>query len=494
MARVALIKVFAGMNLPVSQLGGELVRAGHEVLIVFLKRLELQDIDRLDDYERGDQDQRLFVVNRQGVRQMNWSVYHPFSEAEQGNLIKVLSDFKADAVGLSCLSAGMTLASQAARLIRETLGVPVIAGGTGPTMEPQRAIEWANVVCIGEGEETILEFAERLTRGGDLHDIAGTWGKAPAGEIVKNPSRPLCALDDIAEPLWDPKFLVLVHGDEILYNCPPWVDGVKNRYVIMSQRGCPFSCSFCIEATYQEMFGKKNSLRRRRPELVLAELRHAKEMFRLDAVSFFDDVFTVNPRWLDEFLPRYKEEIGLPFWCYTYPGVHTRELLEKLKDAGCRAITMGIQSGSERLLEVFNRKGKRDRVISAAHEIMDVGIRGSIDLIPMTVFDTEEDLRATFDLLLEIPYQLDTSFYNEMVYFPNYRITQRKDRELPAGSTGTVDLDTYFYYLKLYNLTRTDIPRDELLRLSADPAIRADHDRLNPLLNDDLPFKPIQAV
>ena len=85
---------------------------------------------------------------------------------------------------------------------------------------------------------------------------------------------------------------------------------------------------------------------------------------------FYDDVFTVHPRWLDQFLPRYKAEIGLPFWCYSYPTTHDRELLQKLKDAGCVAITMGVQSGSERILrEYFNRPTKSERVIAAAEEI-----------------------------------------------------------------------------------------------------------------------------
>jgi radical SAM superfamily enzyme YgiQ (UPF0313 family) len=485
MARVALIKAFSGMNLPVSQLAAELVRAGHDALIIFLKRFEIRPTDQPHTLEMADQDQRLFIVNRAGVQQISWSVHTPFSDVEKASLLKVLSEFRPDGVGISCLSAGMTLAGHTAAFVRDALGVPVIFGGTGPTMEPARALESGDVVCVGEGEETIVEFADRLDGDGNLLSIVGTWAKTVDGQIVKNPKRSLCNLDDIAQPLWDPRYLVYINGDELIYNATPWVNSMPHQYVIMTQRGCPFSCSFCVESAYQEMFGKRNSLRRRDPAVVLEELHKAKQQLDLQGVMFFDDVFTINPRWHDEFLPRYKQEIGLPFWCYTYPGVHTRELLERLKDAGCRSMSMGVQSGSKRLLEVFNRKGTRDRVAKSAQEIVEVGIKGTLDLIPSTVFDTEDDLRETLDLLLEIPHELDASFYNEMVYFPNYPISRRKaDEGIPDGASA-VDRDTFYFYLKLYNLTRTSMPRDEVRRLARDPETRAHHSRLNPLLNDD---------
>ena len=96
----------------------------------------------------------------------------------------------------------------------------------------------------------------------------------------------------------------------------------------MTQRGCPFSCSFCIESVYQDMFGKKNSLRRRSVDVVIEELVAGQAAtLGIRQVMFYDDVFTVNPRWLREFAPRYKREVGLPFWCYTYPTTTRKEEL-----------------------------------------------------------------------------------------------------------------------------------------------------------------------
>src|SRR6202022_2902388 len=88
---------------------------------------------------------------------------------------------------------------------------------------------------------------------------------------------------------------------------------------------------------------------------VIEELVRAKEKLAIKAVTFYDDVFTTHPKWLREFAPRYKQEVGLPFWCYTYPRTTRKEEIAMLKDAGLVAITIGIQSGSSTVLKEYNR-------------------------------------------------------------------------------------------------------------------------------------------
>ena len=112
------------------------------------------------------------------------------------------------------------------------------------------------------------------------------------GQIIKNPARPLVDLEKIAIPDFDPAHAVHINDDQIHHAFYPLVIGTE--YPIMTQRGCPFSCSFCVESVYQDMFGKKNSLRRRSVDVVIQELVEAKRKFRIRQVMFWDDVFTVN--------------------------------------------------------------------------------------------------------------------------------------------------------------------------------------------------------
>ena len=264
----------------------------------------------------------------------------------------------------------------------------------------------------------------------------------------------------------------------------------------MTQRGCPFACSFCVESFYQQAFGKKGSLRRMSVAKAIRELKYAKDVLGHRTVTFMDDVFTVNPSWLAEFCKVYKREIGLPFFCYTYPGVHSLDLLVQLRDAGCHAITIGVQSGSQRLLSnVFDRHTQREKVIKSIREIVTSGIpAATFDMIPATRFDREEDMESTLELLLQIPKEVDATFYGEMTYFPNYPILAKFEEHNVRPDQGGLTREDYAYYIKLFNLTRTALPVDEILAIAKDPRYRANHDLLNPLLKDDSILNPAYGL
>jgi radical SAM superfamily enzyme YgiQ (UPF0313 family) len=253
----------------------------------------------------------------------------------------------------------------------------------------------------------------------------------------------------------------------------------------MTTRGCPFSCSFCIESVYQDMFGKKDSLRRRSVDLVIEELVAAKQRYDISSVMFYDDVFTTHPRWLREFAPRYKAEVGLPFWCYTYPTTTRKEDIELLKDAGCASMTMGIQSGSAEILtEKFNRPVGQERAIEAAQIIADAGIEGFFDLITRVQFETEHHLRETFDFLVDLPRAMKCVGFGNMTMFPNYGYTRQVAEEHADLS---VSDHLYTYYHKLYFLTRTGLPRFLVRAIGNLGLFRRYPQLIDPLLPKELP-------
>jgi len=430
----------------------------------------------MDGYLEADYGGYLYA---NGGRKQTSVAYKPPTEAEYQLLLKELKDFGAQAIGLTVQSGIIRQAEELSGWLKQHIDTPIIWGGPGPTLEPEKCLQHADILCINEGEEVIVELADRLEAGQAYDDIAGTQVKHN-GEVKDNGNRPLLSLDNIKMPLWDRSITCRINDGSVERNYHP--ETIGEDYFIMTQRGCPFSCSFCIESRYQEMFGKKDSLRRRDVQLVLDELKWAKENLNVRSVLFYDDVFTVNPRWLKEFLPRYKEEIDLPYWCYTYPTTHTRELLQLLKDTGCSSITMGVQSGSERMLkEFYNRPTKTSRVIEAAQEIIDVGIVGWFDMITKSEFETEADLRATFDFLLDLPREMNTFWYGEMVSFPTYSY----DAQLLASDGNQRPHDeVYEYYHKLFRCTRKPFfSRADLEQLGSDPKYREDHSQLDQFLS-----------
>lgn len=464
MSKIAIIKIHPGLNMALPQLSGDLVSAGHETKLFFFKDYEIVD-EHFSNLYGPDSGERIDPLDDE------------YGE-EYKKLAIALRSFGPDALGLSVITLSIEEAIKTTRFLRERFDLPILWGGVGTTLEPEIAIEYADLVCVGEGEEVFTEFADCLDNGSDWRHIDGTWTHADDGSIIKNPKRKVGSLDDISIPDWDPDKMHYITGNKTREGIFAFKLVTDGDYQIMTQRGCPFSCSFCVESRYQEMFGKKGSLRRRSPEIVIEELVAAKEKFDLQSIWFWDDVFTVNPRWLRKFLPMYKEQVGIPFWCYTYPTTHDLQLMKDLKEAGCTAITMGIQSGSERILrDVYNRPTPLDRVIEASQEIVDSGLVGYFDLISKSVFETEDDLRATYEFLVDLPQEMNYAGIAEMKSYPTYSYT---NQEVAAQSDdnivttiSTVSDELYDYYHNLYWVARNPfIDKDEKLRIGREPAFR----------------------
>lgn len=494
MAKIAIIKLFYGMTITGAQLVGQLLAHGHQPKVIYFKRQEtvlLPDYDR-EEYQLGDVPMRGYAINKEGASLYDTSAWKKNKPSELRHLVTLLKELDVDAIGITCLSHAMIQAEAVTAHLREHFSVPILWGGTGPTLEPDRSIMHADLICVGEGEDTIVEIAEKIDSKQDLGNIAGTWFRLADGSVQKNPKRTVADLEKIAMPVWNAEHYAYINGPRFDKSFAPDSQNIDKSYQMMTQRGCPFSCSFCVESFYQNEFGKKDSLRRMSPHKAIRELLYAKNILGYKTVTFMDDVFTVNPRWLEDFLSLYKKEIGLPFFCYTYPTTHNKKTLALLKDTGCHAITMGVQSGSYRILtEVYNRPTKIGRVTQAAIEIVESGIpAATFDLIPQTEFDKEDDLRETLELLLELPKEMDSTFYNIMAYFPNYPIQDKfEDQQLLASSERLTE-DTYLYYFKLFGLTRTAMPMEQIRAIAQDPQYRQNHDLLNSLLDDANIQKP----
>jgi hypothetical protein len=480
MARVALIKLFTGLNLGVAQLSGELQRAGHDSVMIYFK--DFLFIPREESHRYLITDYALTIIDVRGA-EFQGNCYTPFSEKEYEHLIDVLKRYDPQLIGFSLTSLTMGPAAEVTARIKQHLDVPVIWGGPGPSTQPEIALAHADMACVGEGEELIVTLAERLDAGADYHDIPGLWCKRD-GAVVRNAAAPYPELDSIAIPDFEPARTYHINDDRLRTDVYPLF--LRGQYPIMTQRGCPFSCNFCIESVYQDMFGKKNSLRRRSVDVVIEELVAAKRRLNLTHVMFYDDVFTVNPRWLQEFAPRYKAEVGLPFWCYTYPTTTRREDMLLLKDAGMKSITMGIQSGSEEMLKQFHRPVPKQRAIEAAKIIVDCGVESAFfDLITRAHFEREEHCRQTFEFLVDFPREFKCVGFGAMVSFPKFGYTEQVEAQQATLSLSDED---YLYYHKLYYLTRTALPRWVIRAIGKSRLVRRHPSLIDRVLPEKLPF------
>ena len=214
MARIAIVKLFNGLNLAPAQLAGQLLAAGHEVKIIYFKETLALPTAEAGDYLELDYPGTGFVANGE---EYSVDLYRPVSESEEQLLVEELRDFNPDCIGFTVFSGMIGLCGEISDSLRKSFDIPIIWGGSGPTLEPEKCIDYADLLCINEGEAVIVELADRLDANAGFTDIEGTWCKDNT-EVIRNPDRSLMALDDLAMPDWSLERYVYINEDKVERN------------------------------------------------------------------------------------------------------------------------------------------------------------------------------------------------------------------------------------------------------------------------------------
>jgi len=474
MARVAFISFYSRLALGIGQLVSCLKKEGHETVVLYLKRRRAALARAVRTYEP----QEFHVMVTRSGRDMILSYAAPISEVEKRLLCSELAAFAPDLIALSLRTIAFRRAAEITDLLHAEFDVPVLWGGIEPTIEPERSIRHADIVCIGEGEEPLLELVGRIDAGESYADIPGLWIRRD-DEVVRNPvPAPITDLDSLPFPDYSPENKILIDANRVVKGYS--VSHFNGMYEIMSSRGCPFSCSFCCSSLLKELHPSYRRIRRRSPEHVVGELAEAKRMYRVKYVNFHDDVFTFDRNWIDRFAQLYPREVGVPFWAYVHPATANENTLAALKRAGLDRLTMGIQSGSERILrDVYHRRSSTDKAVQAMNTLEKLDIRYDVDVITNNPFETEQDCRQTFELLLSAPAHCRLNGgLSKLSVFPNTAIERmfRENTDLPKADDRMFD-----FYNKLYLLSDSRLPKRVVKRLSHSSFLRAHPAALAPL-------------
>lgn len=176
---------------------------------------------------------------------------------------------------------------------------------------------------------------------GDASDVRGIASRQ-RGEVIKSAA---------AEPLKDYDSIPLPAYDLLPSLKPYFVTAPAGQpYTILyTSKGCPFKCSFCTVAG--------TPLKMRSADNILEELRHLKENYGLRTASFYDETFTIDRNRVIELCESMKEEnLKIKWYCNTRAQLVDPELLRLMRGAGCRGISFGIESGSQRILDSVEKR------------------------------------------------------------------------------------------------------------------------------------------
>lgn len=340
-----------------------------------------------------------------------------------------------DIIGFNVMSFYFSIVAKLSKIAGRVSSSPIVWGGVHSTIAPEDCVCYADFLCLGEGCESFPEFVDAVSNYQDPKGIEG-FGYSENGRMVINKRRNyITNLDVLPFADFTPgNKYYLDHNGKIAAKANAWlfpgsVDApYKTYHTIMTSFGCPFKCTYCINSVEQR------NLVRRSVDNVIAELKQVKnENPHLRIVIFYDDIFTINEKWCEEFAKKYKDEIDLPFMCHVHPYVQ-KDILIVLRKAGLVSVAMGIQSGSDRMRRIMARPEKDEAIIKTAKHLAklremkyrDLGNTFQIfyDIITHNPLDTGKDLKSTFKLLCLLPRNFVLNQY-ALSYFPNYPLTKK---------------------------------------------------------------------
>jgi len=289
----------------------------------------------------------------------------------------------------------------------------IILGGPDLTYNIENYLNaGADFLIVGEGEETTFELYNAIINETDFHQINGIAFREKES-VIQTPARTkFRELDELPLPnreaIPNEKYLETWkknHGESSM--------------TISTQRGCPYTCKWCSTAVYGQ------SYRRRPAHLVAQEMKMLKNKYNPDAIWFVDDVFTVSHKWLTAFHEEVvKQKAQIRFECITRAERLNDEILRLLKEAGCFRIWIGAESGSQKIIDLMDRRVDVNQVKKVIQDTNALGIETGTFIMLGYPGETENDIYETIDYLKEanpthytitIAYPIKgTSLYNEI--------------------------------------------------------------------------------
>ncbi len=286
------------------------------------------------------------------------ALYHLVNPVGRGEFVRAVQHHAPDVAGFSIGSAIFPMSTRYARWAKEA-GVPlVVAGGVHAMMRPEQTLAAGfDIACLGEGERPMVELCDRLQRGEDITTIQSLHIKTDNG-IVANPTAPFIEdLDELPYPYFE------------MFDFDRLVSSQTYTALARVSRGCPYSCTYCCNRQIRALYpSPKSFARTRSPSGAIGYLKALRGAYpQMRYVNFMDDILHPDEGWLEEFVPMYKREIGLPFVAQHRPGLLTERATSLLRDAGCYELHFGLESGNQEMRRKILKRGNitDDQIIEA---------------------------------------------------------------------------------------------------------------------------------
>ena len=385
-----------------------------------------------------------------------------------------------DLLGFSSMTGYAGLTRAVIRRVREiSPSTTIIWGGIHPIIHPEDAI-MADVdgICTGEGEFAFEQFFQALKEGRDYTATRNFWFR-DGEEIIRNDFLPLQTSQEM-ESLPFP-----LHSGESLYE-----PGVGFRPIGLTDRlthgglsyntvwsiGCPFKCSYCGNTKFIENDVGYRKIRHPSARYAVEEIKRVRELQPwLSTVCFHDDSFMAIPYdQLAEFAEIWRAELGIPFAVYgVIPNYVREDKIQALTWAGMNRIRMGVQSGSQAILDFYKRPTPPEQVVEASQVCAEFAPRYQIppayDIIMDNPIETRQDVVDTLEMIYSFgrPFTLNVFSLRVIPNTELERVMRERGVDIEEISSNYANVPPRWANILLYLLVVWRPPRwlfDRMLR------------------------------
>jgi radical SAM superfamily enzyme YgiQ (UPF0313 family) len=269
-------------------------------------------------------------------------------------------------------------------------GATVVAHGSDATDHAELFLQnGVQYVLQGEAEQTLLQLCSAILHSENVPPIDGMTTLNTAGKVVSSPVK------TPKNPLW----ASLTDVPRSLIDLEPYrqawttAHGYFSTNVVAS-RGCPYRCNWCAKPISGDKFQLRPAA------AVAAEIAELKNRYGVQNIWFGDDVFALNHHWVQEFAAEMEARDGvLPFKIQSRADLMSEENVAALKRAGCAEIWMGVESGSQKILDAMDKGLSLSSVLAARKRLQKAGIRACYFLQFGYPGETWEDIQQTIELV-----------------------------------------------------------------------------------------------
>lgn len=302
-------------------------------------------------------------------------------------------------VGFSVMTGLQILhALEASQIVKEKSKIPVVWGGVHPSLLPEQTLvnNLVDIVVIKEGEETLLDLAQRIKSNQSLDEVLGIAYKKD-GQIKVNPERPFIDLNTLPDIPYH-----LVEFEKYIKKIS-YTSGKPGREIVLfTSRGCPHRCGFCYNRQYN-----KRRWRGKSAERVVAEMEKLIKDYRITSFNIQDDEFFVDIKRagkICELIVDNGWQIELSSCCrIDYVSERMDDnFLALLERAGFKTLFLGIESGSPEMEKVICKDITNEQVIRSMEKMHRFNINAKYTFMAGFPGETVSDLYQTTDLILKM--------------------------------------------------------------------------------------------